>query len=63
MFKKLKDFLNEVKIEMLKVSWPTKDETIGSTVVVIITVAILSVFTGVADVIISGILQKIIVGG
>jgi|YelNatPaOPRAMG01_1025707.scaffolds.fasta_scaffold555457_1 preprotein translocase subunit SecE len=63
MFKKLINFLNEVKVEMFKVSWPTKDETIGSTVVVITVVAILSIFIGFSDVIINKILEKIIIGG
>jgi preprotein translocase subunit SecE len=60
MWKKIKIFYGEVKAEMLKVSWPSKDEIIGSTFVVISIVIILAAFTGVADAIINGIFEKII---
>jgi preprotein translocase subunit SecE len=46
-------FINEVKAELKKVSWPTKDELIGSTIVVLVTVALLSVFVGFFDLIFS----------
>ncbi|MDP3730015.1 MAG: preprotein translocase subunit SecE [Candidatus Omnitrophota bacterium] len=46
-------FFNDVKLEMGKVSWSTKDELIGSTIVVIVSLAILSVFIGVCDVVLS----------
>jgi preprotein translocase subunit SecE len=46
---KVGKFFKEVKLEMVKVSWPTKDELIGSTVVVLVSLAILSVFIGVCD--------------
>jgi preprotein translocase subunit SecE len=42
-------FLCEVKAEMIKVAWPTKDEVIASTWVVIIAVAITSVWIFAAD--------------
>ena len=62
MFKKIMDFINEVKTEMTKVSWPSREETIGSTVVVLVVVAIISVFIGLSDAVISKILGKIIIG-
>jgi preprotein translocase subunit SecE len=49
MLKKVKGFLNEVKIEIKKVVFPTKEELIGSTWVVIITVLIISLFLGIVD--------------
>jgi len=49
MIKKVKDFFREVKIEIKKVVFPTKDELIGSTWVVIIVVLIISVFLGIVD--------------
>ena len=42
-------FLREVKVELKKVTWPTRKQTLGSTVVVIILVFIISIFLGVAD--------------
>jgi preprotein translocase subunit SecE len=45
--------LNDVKLEMGKVSWSTREELIGSTVVVLVSLAILSVFIGVCDLVLS----------
>ena len=49
MFKKLFKFLHEVRLEMKKVTWPTRKEITGSTVVVIITVIIVAIYLGVID--------------
>jgi len=49
MIKKVKDFFREVKIEIKKVVFPSKDELIGSTWVVIIVVLIISMFLGIVD--------------
>ena len=43
-------FLREVKIKLKKVTWPSRKQTIGSTVVVIILVLIISLFLGVVDI-------------
>ena len=53
MANKFVNFLTEVKLEMGKVSWSTKDELIGSTIVVLVSLAILSVFIGVCDLLLS----------
>ncbi|MBI2081648.1 MAG: preprotein translocase subunit SecE [candidate division NC10 bacterium] len=42
-------YLREVRTEMDKVTWPQKKEIIGSTVVVIISVFLVSFFLGVVD--------------
>lgn len=42
-------FLREVKVELKKVTWPSRKQTIGSTVVVIILVMIISLFLGIVD--------------
>ena len=62
MLKKIGDFFREVRVEITKVSWPSRDEIIGSTVVVISVAVILSVFTGAADVIISQVLELLLIG-
>ena len=49
MIKKITDFLRDVKIEMKKVVFPSKDDLIGSTWVVIIVVLIISMFLGIVD--------------
>lgn len=49
MFERIKNFFKEVKAEAKKVNYPSKDELIGSTWVVITTVVIVSVFLGIVD--------------
>jgi len=53
-------FVTEVKLELKKVSWPTRRELINSTIVVIISVAILAVFIGVCDLIWSTVINFVI---
>jgi preprotein translocase subunit SecE len=48
-FKGIVKFLKEVKAELSKVSWSTRSEIIGSTVVVIVTTAFLAIFIGLWD--------------
>jgi preprotein translocase subunit SecE len=45
----LKTFFKEVKVELLKCSWPTRKELFGSSVVVIVSVLILGAFVGACD--------------
>ena len=59
MMKKLSNFFKEIKIEMTKVAWPNKDELIGSTVIVLVSLAILSGFIGVCDLVLSKIINVI----
>jgi len=42
-------FLREVKVELKKVAWPSRKQTIGSTAVVLILVFIISAFLGIVD--------------
>lgn len=53
-------FLREVKIELKKVTWPTRKQTIGSTVVVIVVVMIISLFLGVIDMGLSGLVKVVL---
>lgn len=53
-------FLREVKIELKKVAWPSRKQTIGSTVVVIILVMIISMFLGVADMGLSSLVRVVL---
>jgi preprotein translocase subunit SecE len=54
---KVVGFLKEVKEELGKVSWSTRQELIGSTGVVIAITGILSVFIGVIDLFLSKMLS------
>lgn len=49
MFERLVKFIREVRNEMRRVSWPTRDEVRESTTVVIVIVLILAVFIGLVD--------------
>jgi len=49
MIEKIKQFFREVKVEVHKVVYPSKEELIGSTWVVIVTVVVISLFLGVVD--------------
>ena len=59
MANKFVNFLNDVKLEMGKVSWSTREELIGSTVVVLVSLAILSVFIGVCDLLLSTVVNML----
>jgi len=58
-FNKIINFLKEVKVELKKVSWSTRHELIGSTMVVILATAIMAVFIGVIDILLSHILRMV----
>jgi len=49
MVEKIKEFFREVKIEIKKVVYPSREELMGSTWVVIITAIVISVFLGIVD--------------
>jgi len=44
-----REFAKEVRIESTKVSWPTRAELRDSTIVVIVTVLVVTVFVGIVD--------------
>jgi preprotein translocase subunit SecE len=52
-------FLREVKTELKKVTWPTRKQTLGSTGVVIVLVMIVSMFLGLVDMGLAGIVRLI----
>jgi preprotein translocase subunit SecE len=53
-------FLREVKIELKKVTWPTRKQTMGSTVVVVVLVMIFSLFLGLVDMGLSSIIRVVL---
>ncbi len=57
LWNKITKFLREVRSEMRKVSWPNRKELITYTIVVLVTVVIVAVFTGVVDVIVTAALN------
>jgi len=59
-FDKSLQFLREVKVELKKVTWPSRKQTMGSTVVVLVIVAIISLFLGVVDAGLSGLIRAVL---
>ncbi|MBS3757352.1 MAG: preprotein translocase subunit SecE [Desulfobacterales bacterium] len=53
-------FLREVKIELSKVTWPGRKQTIGSTIVVIVFVFLIALFLGAADIVLSSLMRLIL---
>ena len=45
----ISDYVKDVRVEMTKVSWPTREELRESTLVVIVMVFLMMVFIGVID--------------
>ena len=57
---KVRQFLREVRIELKKITWPGRKETIASTVVVIVIVLISGVYLGVVDMLLSRLIRFIV---
>jgi preprotein translocase subunit SecE len=53
-------FLREVKIELKKVTWPSRKQTIGSTVVVVVVVILISIFLGSVDIGLSSLIRTVL---
>ena len=49
MVETVKQFLREVRVELSKVTWPTRRDTIASTSVVLIIVILIAAFLGIVD--------------
>ena len=57
---KVAEFLQQVKAELQKVTWPTRKETYGSTMVVIVLVLMVAVFLWVVDSALSAMIQTLL---
>ena len=53
MIDKTKKFVQDVQVEMKKVTWPSRGELRGSTMVVIVTVIIIAIFIGFVDLVLN----------
>ena len=56
----LRTFLGEVKTELKKCTWPTRQELFGSTMVVVISVLFLGIFVGLSDTVLMGLLRSVL---
>ena len=60
MIGKVSEFLNQVKAELEKVTWPTRKDTYASTLVVIMLVLISAVYLGGVDYILQKVMKLIL---
>lgn len=60
---RIKKFLKEVYAELRKVTWPTKDELIGSTIVTIVVSLVVALFIGIVDRILTLVVRSIFGAG
>jgi preprotein translocase subunit SecE len=59
-----REFLGEVVAELRKVHWPTRQETLAATAVVILVVVIVSLWLGTVDAVLSFLFTRVLgVGG
>jgi preprotein translocase subunit SecE len=57
---KITSFLKEVKLEMKKVNWPTREETIRYTLIIVSISAIVAIYLGGLDILFTALLEKFI---
>ena len=60
MFEKIKAFLSETRAEMRKVTWPTREELIESTKIVIIATFVVTIFIGLIDQVLTLIIRRLL---
>jgi len=57
---KIKNFFQEIGLELKKVNWPTKKETVKYTLMVIVTLLIIALFLGGVDFLFTRFLNRFI---
>ena len=60
---KITKFLKEVQGELRKVTWPTREEIIGSTIVTVVVSLVVAIFIGIVDRVFMLIIHAIFGGG
>lgn len=58
--KRFQGFLDDVRTEMRKSAWPTRQELIESTLVVVVSVVLFSVFVGISDQILMAVIRVVV---
>ncbi len=59
MIEKIKTYLQETRTELGKVTWPSRDELMASTRVVVIASVVITVFIGLVDQVLSRLVKLI----
>ncbi len=60
---RVKEFVQDVLAEFRKVTWPTRQELVNSTVVVIVVTVVLAFFLGAVDIALARVVEWILGGG
>lgn len=55
-----KRFLEEVKIELGKVTWPTRKETMATAWIVVVIIVVISLYLGFCDVVLAKLMRLIL---
>jgi preprotein translocase subunit SecE len=57
MFERIKQFFKEFRVEMRKVTWPSRKEVVASTAVVLVVAFLVSFYLGLTDLLLSKLLR------
>jgi preprotein translocase subunit SecE len=57
---RLREFVQEVLAEFRKVTWPSRDELINSTSIVIVVTVVLAFFLGAVDISLTKVVERIL---
>jgi len=60
---RMRAFVQEVLAEFRKVTWPSRQELINSTVVVIVVTVVLAFFLGAVDIVLARVVEWMLGGG
>jgi preprotein translocase subunit SecE len=60
LMQKIMTFIESVKLELGKVTWPTRKETVATTSVVVMIVFIISLYLGACDIVLSKLMRLIL---
>lgn len=56
----IRTFLESVKIELAKVTWPTRKETVATTGVVVVIIVLISLYLGACDIVLAKMMRLIL---
>ena len=59
-YQKMTSFLKEVRVELSKVTWPSRAELKGQTIVVIVAVLMIAAFIGLVDTVLSNTIRLLV---
>ena len=57
---KAKNFLQEVNLELGKVTWPTRKETVATAWIVVVIIVLISLYLGACDVVLAKLMRLIL---